>query len=101
MLKSKIFLIFVLSLFKIQNCLSCGSYNPAFNVCCNGVLNGLAGGRYSTGCCDKLAYHTSFNVCCNGVLNGLAGGIYSTGCCGTKSYHTSFYKCINGAITNK
>ena len=71
MLKSKIFLIFVLSLFKIQNCLSCGSYNPAFNVCCNGVLNGLA------------------------------GGIYSTGCCGTKSYHTSFYKCINGAITNK
>jgi hypothetical protein len=69
--KSKTSLIFVQSI-QIQNsnCLSCGSYNPVFYVCCNGVINNLV------------------------------GELYSTGCCGTKSYHTSFYKCINGVISN-
>lgn len=67
--KSITCLIFVLSiLIQNSNCLSCGSYNSNFYVCCNEVINKLVGGPYSTDCCGTKSYNTAFKKCINEVI---------------------------------
>eukprot|EP01084_Bolivina_argentea_P025726 47829_1 len=60
---------------------ACGtqSYNPTFDMCCDGVLNTRSG---NNACCGTKAYHSAFDMCCGGILNTRG-----------KAYHYTFDMC--------
>ncbi|HEV7506427.1 MAG TPA: hypothetical protein VGS07_16120 [Thermoanaerobaculia bacterium] len=71
---------------------SCGSYNPTFYICCNGVLSPKGS---NDACCGTQPYSTTFSICCNGVLSPKGS---NNACCGTQPYNTTFYRCCPGGF---